>query len=186
MSDAPSRPESDAEGRGVAAGDPGSIVGSPETPTPPESPGRRGYYGLPVLKRPVWRWEVWTYFFCGGLAAGAFAVASLALLGGGARDRGIARTGYLISFGALLACPPLLIKDLGRPGRFLNMLRIFKPESPMSAGVWGLCFFSICTSLQAARQLFESSPGWAGALVRLIPTRVVAIVGTALACFFGS
>ncbi|WTI72054.1 polysulfide reductase NrfD [Streptomyces sp. NBC_00728] len=29
-----------------------------------------------------------------------------------------------------------LIHDLGRPGRFANMLRVFKPTSPMSMGSW--------------------------------------------------
>ena len=29
-----------------------------------------------------------------------------------------------------------LVHDLGRPGRFANMLRVFKPSSPMSVGSW--------------------------------------------------
>ena len=43
---------------------------------------------------------------------------------------------------AVLPAPVLLIADLGRPGRFLNMLRIFKPRSPMNVGAWCLTAFS--------------------------------------------
>ncbi|MGH9013614.1 MAG: NrfD/PsrC family molybdoenzyme membrane anchor subunit, partial [Acidimicrobiia bacterium] len=31
----------------------------------------RTYYDRPVLKEPVWTWEVPAYFFVGGLAAGS-------------------------------------------------------------------------------------------------------------------
>jgi hypothetical protein len=39
------------------------------------------------------------------------------------------------------ASGPLLILDLGKPERFLNMLRVFKPQSPMSVGAWTLSLF---------------------------------------------
>jgi len=150
-----------------------------------KSVAARGYYGLPVLKTPVWRWEVWSYFFLGGLAAGSFVVASLARMFGDERDRSVSRAGYLISLAAVLLCPPLLIKDLGRPGRFLNMLRVFKPESPMSVGVWGLLSFSACASLAASRELFGDRRGPLGALARLIPPRGIAAIGTAMAILLG-
>jgi formate-dependent nitrite reductase membrane component NrfD len=35
----------------------------------------------------------------------------------------------------------LLVADLGRPERFLNMLRVFKPQSAMSAGAWIVAAF---------------------------------------------
>jgi hypothetical protein len=47
--------------------------------------------------------------------------------------------------GAVLS-PTLLISDLGRPERFLAMLRVFKPQSPMSMGVWILMGFSAGTT----------------------------------------
>jgi formate-dependent nitrite reductase membrane component NrfD len=97
-----------------------------------------GYYGRPVLKEPVWTPEVAVYFWLGGLAGIS------ALLGFGARlvgNRRLARASTLTSFVALLGCPPLLVADLGRPERFYNMLRVFKPTSPMSVGSWVLTAF---------------------------------------------
>src|SRR5947209_2440949 len=41
-----------------------------------------------------------------------------------------------------MPAPVLLIADLGRPERFLNMLRLFKPRSPMNMGAWCLILFS--------------------------------------------
>lgn len=156
---------------------------------PPENPSddqtARGYYGLPVLKTPVWRWEIWSYFFLGGLAAGSFCVASLARLFGDAHDRAVSRAGYLIAFVSVLGCPLLLIKDLGRPARFLNMLRVFKPESPMSVGVWGLLGFSGCATLAAFQDVFAEQGGPLGALARLAPSRLVAATGAAFGILLG-
>ena len=141
----------------------------------------RGYYGLPVLKRPIWGWEVWSYFFLGGIAAGSFVVASLALWFGERDDRPIVRSGFLISAAAILACPPLLIKDLGRPARFLNMLRVAKPQSPMSLGIWGLLGFSACVFPLALKQLLAKNT----LVSRMIPERFLATVGSVLGCFVG-
>lgn len=97
-----------------------------------------GYYGRPVLKEPVWKPAVAVYFWLGGLAGIS------ALLGFGARLAGnqrLARTSILTSFAALMGCPPLLVVDLGRPERFVNMLRVLKPTSPMSVGSWVLTGF---------------------------------------------
>ena len=47
-----------------------------------------------------------------------------------------------VAFAGALASPVLLIWDLGRPTRFLNMLRVFKWRSAMSMGVWTLFLFS--------------------------------------------
>ncbi len=153
--------------------------------TPETASAERGYYGLPVLKTPVWRWEIWSYFFLGGLAAGSFLVATLATLFGSKRDQPIARAGYLLAAAAVLACPPLLIKDLGRPARFLTMLRVVKPQSPMSLGVWGLIGFSGCSALLAGRIVLDRAPAPGGAVVRLIPLRPLAVLGGVLAGFVG-
>jgi formate-dependent nitrite reductase membrane component NrfD len=92
----------------------------------------------PVMKAPVWTWEVPTYFWFGGIASGASFVALACDLAG---DHRSARTARLVALGALAPSPPLLVMDLGRPERFLNMLRVFKPRSPMSMGAWALTAF---------------------------------------------
>ena len=91
------------------------------------------YYGRPVIKEPVWTWEIPAYFFTGGLG-GASAVLSLAARVGG--NEALAKTSMYVGAAADLASPPLLISDLGRPERFLNMFRVFKVTSPMSVGSW--------------------------------------------------
>ena len=98
-----------------------------------------GYYDLPLLKPPVWTWEVPAYFFVGG-AAGAAAVLGAAAQLSGADEELVRDARWIALIGAGLS-GPLLISDLGRPERFLNMLRVFKPQSPMSVGVWTLTAF---------------------------------------------
>jgi formate-dependent nitrite reductase membrane component NrfD len=91
-----------------------------------------------MMKAPVWTWEVPLYFWTGGIASGSAFVALACDLAG---DRRSARIARLVSLGALAPSPPLLIMDLGRPARFLNMLRIVKTRSPMSMGAWALTAF---------------------------------------------
>jgi formate-dependent nitrite reductase membrane component NrfD len=91
-----------------------------------------------MMKPPVWTWEVPLYFWTGGIASGASFVALACDLAGDHRSARIAR---LVSLGALAPSPPLLVLDLGRPERFLNMLRIVKTRSPMSMGAWALTLF---------------------------------------------
>ena len=102
-----------------------------ETPPPAELRG-------PFLQPPVWTWEVPLYFWFGGLAAGSSFVAAGCDLAG---DRRSARLARAVALAALAPSPPLLVADLGRPLRFFNMLRVFKPRSPMSMGSWCLSAF---------------------------------------------
>lgn len=105
-------------------------------------PRRVGYYGEPVVRPPVWTWEIPVYFFVGGLS-GMSAV--IALAGIVFHKGDLARTAmWLAAIGAILS-PLLLVMDLGRPRLFLNMLRVFKPQSPMSMGAWILSAFGVCT-----------------------------------------
>ena len=98
----------------------------------------------PMMKPAVWTWEVPLYFWLGGVAAGSCFVALACDLAGDEKSARIVRR---VSLAAVAPAPALLIMDLGRPARFLNMLRIFKPRSPMSTGAWSLVAFS---TLQAA------------------------------------
>jgi Polysulphide reductase, NrfD len=102
-------------------------------------PGAEDYYNLPVLKPPTWTWEVPLYFFVGGIAGMSSLIAFVGHLFH-ADPRMICVVLWIPLIGAGL-CPALLISDLGRPLRFLNMLRVFKWRSAMSMGSWILSAF---------------------------------------------
>lgn len=121
---------------------------------------KRGYYGLPILKRPHWKWEIVLYFWIGGIASGAYVVAALADLVGDEHDQPIARAGRFVALPLILLSPLLLIKDLGRPEKFLNMLRVLKLKSPMSVGSWVLGAFGAFSGLSVLLELFYSGPRW--------------------------
>ena len=94
------------------------------------------YHGLPVLKEPVWTWEVPAYFYIGGAAGAAATIgAALQVLDGDRSARLVRRCRDISAVGTLVGSG-LLISDLGRPERFLNMLRVFKPSSPLNLGSW--------------------------------------------------
>ena len=93
----------------------------------------------PVMHAAVWTWEVPLYFWLGGLATGSSFVALACDVVG---DRDSAVKARRVTLAAALPAAPLLVMDLGRPERFLNMMRIFKPRSPMSMGAWCLAAFS--------------------------------------------
>ncbi len=118
------REEARRAGRVDASGvrPPGSPIPSmPDAPAPHQA---RDYYGQPLLKEPVWTWEIPAYFFVGG-AAGASAVLAAAAQLAGDREDLVRDARWVAAAGAALSTP-LLISDLGRPERFLNMLRVFK------------------------------------------------------------
>ncbi len=104
----------------------------------------------PFIHAPVWSWEVATYFWFGGIASGAAFVALACDIAG---DHGSAAIARKVSLGAVAPAPVLLIADLGRPERFLNMMRIFKPRSPMNMGAWCLVAFSGSGALAVAADL---------------------------------
>ncbi|GAA4081696.1 NrfD/PsrC family molybdoenzyme membrane anchor subunit [Actinomadura miaoliensis] len=92
------------------------------------------YYGMPVLNKPVWKpLDIAGYLFLGGLAGGSSLLAAGAHATG---QRALARTAKVGALGAISLSLVALVHDLGRPARFLNMLRVAKPTSPMSMGSW--------------------------------------------------
>ena len=104
----------------------------------------------PVIKPPVWTWEVPLYFWFGGIAAGSSFVGLACDLAGDHRSARVAR---MVALGALSPSPPLLVMDLGRPERFYNMLRVFKPRSPMNMGAWALTVFGSLDGAAVAADL---------------------------------
>jgi formate-dependent nitrite reductase membrane component NrfD len=102
------------------------------------------YYDVPLLKPPVWTWEVPAYFFVGGAAGGAAVIGAIAQWTGA--NGNLARDARWIAAAGAPVSAALLTADLGRPERFINMLRVFKPQSAMSVGSWTLSAFSASTA----------------------------------------
>jgi formate-dependent nitrite reductase membrane component NrfD len=92
----------------------------------------------PVIKAPVWTWEIPFYFYTDDLAGASAGLSRLAEASG---NPVLARRASGLALAGAVASPALLISDLGRPERFLNMLRMFKVTSPMSVGSWILAGF---------------------------------------------
>lgn len=142
-----------------------------------------GYYGLPILKRPFWKWEIALYFFFEGVSGGAYVLCTMAELIGGQRYRQAIRVGRYLSFLTMVVCPPLLIIDLGRPERFHHMLRIWKKTSPMNHGAWALTGYGLIASLLTVLVLPASKlPFGFGASVlrffqRYAPQRLLGVLG---------
>jgi hypothetical protein len=94
----------------------------------------RSYYGKPVINEPVWQSpDIPAYLYLGGLAGASSALGLGAQLTG---RPGLARPAKAAAAAAAGLSLVALVHDLGRPGRFYNMLRVFKPTSPMSVGSW--------------------------------------------------
>ncbi|MFJ8543349.1 NrfD/PsrC family molybdoenzyme membrane anchor subunit [Streptomyces sp. NPDC093586] len=106
------------------------------------------YYGRPVLNEPNWAaLDIAGYLWLGGLAGAS----SLLAAGGHATGRpALARTAKLGAAGAVSLSLAALVHDLGRPARFLNMLRVVKPTSPMNMGSWLLAGYAPLTLAAAA------------------------------------
>ncbi|MBO0701325.1 MAG: polysulfide reductase NrfD [Candidatus Dormibacteraeota bacterium] len=136
------------------------------------------YYGKPILNPPVWSSpDIPGYLFLGGLAGAA------AVVGAGAQATGrpgLARVSKIGAAGSIGLSLVALIHDLGRPMRFVNMLRVVKPTSPMSIGTWLLSAFAPAAFTAAASEVTGllrpiGTAGTAGA----------AVLGPAVAAYTG-
>ncbi|MDX6514081.1 MAG: hypothetical protein QOE36_3585 [Gaiellaceae bacterium] len=136
------------------------------------------YYGRPIVKEPVWQPEIPVYFFTGGLAGASAVLSAAARLAGNER---LSKASLYIGAAADLASPALLISDLGRPERFLNMLRVFKPTSPMSVGSWVLFISGGASNTQALLELVGRLPR-----VKLAAEIVSTLSGPPLATYTGT
>ena len=167
---------------GVVPGKGVDIAGGP-------IPRKPGYYGQPVVKPPVWTWEIPIYFFMGGIAGMSAVIASGGIL---FHQIDLARTAMWVAAiaGAILS-PVLLILDLGRPRLFLNMLRVFKHRSAMSMGAWILTFFGACAVPGLIALELHAHQAFSGTLDQLLRVAAdvfifaSAIFGTLLATYTG-
>lgn len=130
------------------------------------------YYDYPVLKQPVWVWSIPLYFYVGGVAGVAATFGAAAQLGAPGKMRSLVIKSRWIATVGGAASAVLLIYDLGRPMRFLNMLRVFRVRSPMSMGSWILTSFSTFAGLAAVLPfgplLFRPLAGTCGVLAGIL------------------
>jgi len=110
------------------------------------------YYGRPIVKEPVWQPEIPWYFVTGGIAGGCSVLHGVAKVTGNEK---LARRSLLIGAAMEIVSPVLLVSDLGRPERFLHMLRVFKVTSPMSVGSWILFVSGGATTTAAVLDVLD-------------------------------
>lgn len=140
------------------------------------------YYGRSVVKPMPWRHEIPAYLALGGIAAGS------GLLGTGAAARGLhvlRRRSRLTAMASVGISGALLVADLGRPQRFVNMLRTVKLSSPMSVGTWIFsgyaAFAGATTAIELGRMLPVGRGRALGTALRLLDAvEAPAAVGQAL------
>lgn len=149
-------------------------VASPET----------GYYGIPLLKPPQWKWEVPAYFFVGGAAGASAVIAAVAEVLG--RDPQLVRDAKTqAAIGGILS-PALLTADLGRPSRFLNMLRVFKYQSVMSVGAWNVTLFSMSSVAAAVMgAIADGLPRFARPVLIMGSSAASAVTGMVMSSYTG-
>jgi formate-dependent nitrite reductase membrane component NrfD len=136
----------------------------------------RSYYGLPVLNQPVWKsQEIAGYLFLGGLAG------TSSLLAAGAQLTGrttLAKRTKVTALAGIALSTVALVKDLGRPSRFANMLRVFKPTSPMSVGSWLLAAYGPATGVAALSAVTGRRPVLGG-----VATGSAAVLGLGVSSY---
>ncbi len=136
----------------------------------------QSYYGKPIINKPTWKAaDIAGYLFLGGLAGAGSAVAGGAQITGRPGLARVTKTASAAAAGLSLAA---LVHDLGRRGRFLNMLRTFKVTSPMSVGSWLLATYAPACAVAALSDL----TGMATAL-GTGATATAAVLGPGVACY---
>ncbi|MGH9583807.1 MAG: NrfD/PsrC family molybdoenzyme membrane anchor subunit, partial [Bryobacteraceae bacterium] len=139
------------------------------------------YYDQPLLNESVWSWAIPAYYFVGGLAGSALVLAAAAQLRKSKANERLIRRCHWIAFIGSGVSAALLIYDLGRPSRFLNMLRVFRPTSPMNIGAWILSGTGVTSS---GALLLRTRPGVPGAIGETCGY-IAGIFGMGLATYTG-
>jgi formate-dependent nitrite reductase membrane component NrfD len=106
------------------------------TQLPEPQPNDPTYYDRPLLNEPVWEWSIPTYYYVGGLAGATLVLGAAAQLSRSKKLQRLIKRCHWLGFIGCCISGALLTYDLGRPARFFNMLRVFRPTSPMNLGAW--------------------------------------------------
>lgn len=144
------------------------------------------YYGLSPVKASKYGALVWGYTFIAGLAGSAQIVSTVASLLRGPQWKGVIRNGRYIAAAGSAIGGVLLIADLHTPRRWYNMLRIYRPTSPMSLGTYVLSSFGMSSGVAAASSLLANKrPHWLRSAARMseIPA---AIAGAGMSTYTGA
>jgi formate-dependent nitrite reductase membrane component NrfD len=139
------------------------------------------YYDRPMLKEPVWSWAIPAYYYVGGLTGASLALGAATQIGNTGERETLIRRCHLVGFVGATVSAGLLIYDLGRPMRFLYMLRVFRPTSPMNVGAWIL---SITGATATGAVLFRRGRGWVAKIGTFLGY-VSGVAGLALATYTG-
>ena len=139
-------------------------VPSSEPLAPPESaalarPTAAGYSAREVTKPPNWHTLVVWDLLLNAVATGSFLVAAVFDLLSRAPLEPLTRFVYPVLLVVLVCDLMCLVFDLGDPLKFHHMLRVIKPNSPMSFGTWSLTAFSGPLTLVVALDLAHAL-GW--------------------------
>lgn len=148
-------------------------------------PGDQGrdvtYYDRPLLQMPVWEWVIAAYYYVGGVTGAALVLGAAAQLHDRKAHNKLIRRCHSIAFVGSGLSAFFLVYDLGRPERFFNMLRVFRPTSPMNMGAWILSGVGGTAPLAL---ILRNRTGILGGVGRLC-TYLAGIFGAGLATYTG-
>jgi len=142
------------------------------------------YYDRPLLKPSVWSVDIPIYYFLGGAAGAALSLGAAIQLVAPAEQRELRRLSAICHWIGIIgstAGAGFLVHDLGRPMRFMAMLRVFRPTSPMNVGAWIL---SAAAPSAMATGFFLNAPGVLGTIGEVCGY-ISGIFGAALATYTG-
>ena len=178
--------EGEAAGQRASREDPhlGGLAPEPWNRVPEVTPADTTYYERPLLKKSVWSIDIPLYYFLGGTAGAALTMAAAIQFVSRPGKSPVRKLSAICHWTGIIGSTlgaAFLIHDLGRPARFLMMMRVFRPTSPMNMGVWilgGAAPTAISTGLLINR---DGLPGVIGEITGYLS----GIFGAALAGYTG-
>ncbi len=153
---------------------------------PPAEYTGRTYYNVPAVKPSHYGGKTALAFFIQGIGSSAQMIATILDMQNRERNRGCIRTGRSIALLASPLGPLLLITALHTPGRWYNMLRIYRPLSPMSIGIWALTTMGALNCLSFGGTLLEKTYPKAGKWVDRLFGSAAAAAGGIVAIYMGT